>query len=135
MDAGYHLDVAGGQLTWNGLVVVLGGQQLRLAGCLAAANGRTVPRETLWRQITENAEMKIVDVVVCKLRALLRAKGIPDPIITVWGRGLCWRPDVTLAGATFALVPPEFVGELHALLGSHRDRGRAEAVHHAIFGV
>lgn len=56
---------------------------------------RSAPRAVSKTYLTENMthtwdfadRVKLADVVICKLRKLLRSKGLPDAIETVWGYG------------------------------------------------
>jgi DNA-binding response OmpR family regulator len=50
---------------------------------------------------------KLTDVVICKLRKFLRAKGFPDAIKTVWGFGYALDGDVAIALANEVLTRQE----------------------------
>jgi two-component system, cell cycle response regulator CtrA len=59
--------------------------------------GRTLSKGDLLNHLyggMDEPELKIVDVMICKLRKKLDAAGAPDFIKTVWGRGVTVNPQV-----------------------------------------
>lgn len=94
-----------GGLDLNGTTLVLGGREVKLtatqAALVARLNddfGRCVTRRALWDHLYAldpdgGAEEKIIDVQICKIRALL--KGWPITIVTHWGKGFELRRAVT----------------------------------------
>jgi DNA-binding response OmpR family regulator len=62
----------------------------RMLGALLANPGRVVTKEGLISYLNTEAETKIIDTWVCKLRGQLKKQLDLEPIVTVWGRGLMW---------------------------------------------
>jgi two-component system cell cycle response regulator CtrA len=87
------IDRAGGIASVNDAAVHLTGKEFQLLEILAVGAGRVQSKEAiltnLYTTTEDEAEMKIIDVFVCKLRHKLAAQhgdagGLID---TVWGRG------------------------------------------------
>jgi two-component system, cell cycle response regulator CtrA len=72
-----------------GRFATLTAHETTLFNALAAASGRTVTKAALMAALypveADEADIKIVDVFVCKLRAKLKPLGLD--IQTIWGRG------------------------------------------------
>lgn len=80
-------------------LAVVGGQsghithtQRDVLEALIESSGATLSRERLWHRVYGHRhdggpQEKIIDVVVCKLRALLARIDAPVVIVTDWGRG------------------------------------------------
>lgn len=67
----------------------LKGQTTKIVRMLQAARGKAVPREVLADAVCPEADLKAVDVHVCKLRA---HPAYRDAVVTVHGVGWAWRP-------------------------------------------
>lgn len=78
----------------DGRFARLSEQEAEILGQLHSAQGRTVSRETLHNGLyqvhADETEMKIVDVLICKIRRKL--KPLDLNIQTVWGRGYRFLP-------------------------------------------
>ncbi|MCO5082624.1 MAG: winged helix-turn-helix domain-containing protein [Rhizobiaceae bacterium] len=78
----------------NGRFAVLTKQESEIFALLRAARGKIVTREQLLTGLypidADEAEIKIIDVFVCKLRAKL--KPLDVTVQTVWGRGYRFVP-------------------------------------------
>lgn len=92
--AGVVLEVDSNELVLGGMRVLITGLEGGFLEALMHARGRVVPKQALMDRVYSGFEqpgVKIVDVIVCKLRA--KIEGFPFEIETVWGRGyrLCLR--------------------------------------------
>jgi two-component system cell cycle response regulator CtrA len=71
------------------------GKEYQMLELLAMRKGSTLTKEMFLSHLyggTEEPEMKIIDVFICKLRKkLANASGGKDYIETVWGRGYVMR--------------------------------------------
>jgi DNA-binding response OmpR family regulator len=77
-----------GDATWKGRTLGFTTQEHLFMGALVMANGRIVPKGAMANRISEDAQDKIVDVIICKVRAKLVAAGAPVSLVeTVWGKG------------------------------------------------
>jgi two-component system, cell cycle response regulator CtrA len=91
-DAVVRVNLSTQTVTVNGEYVHLTGKEL-LVLSLLASSGRTQTKEALlnnlYTSVEDEAEIKIVDVFVCKIRKKLDAvyPGASKVIGTVWGRG------------------------------------------------
>lgn len=78
-----------GVIVANGRQVPLTGQEMRLFLTLFEARPRVISREgllsTLYALEQDEAEIKIIDVFICKMRKKLKFLGLS--IETAWGRG------------------------------------------------
>lgn len=91
------------------------GMQLQPASCLEILM-RKAPEAVSKRHLTNGMvhawdfedRAKITDVVICKLRKFLRARGYPDAIKTVWGFGYALDAHVAkaLVNETLTRKPP-----------------------------
>ena len=88
IDEELRIDAAG-FVVRRGQFAALTGQQHTLFNVLVAAGGQMVSREHLHASLyaveADEAEIKIIDVQICKLRSKLEPLGLT--IQTVWGRG------------------------------------------------
>jgi two-component system cell cycle response regulator CtrA len=79
----------------NGSRVHVTGKEYQMLELLAMRKGSTLTKEMFLSHLyggTEEPEMKIIDVFICKLRKKLAdASGGKDYIETVWGRGYVMR--------------------------------------------
>jgi two-component system cell cycle response regulator CtrA len=79
----------------NGSRVHVTGKEYQMLELLAMRKGSTLTKEMFLSHLyggTEEPEMKIIDVFICKLRKkLANASGGKDYIETVWGRGYVMR--------------------------------------------
>ena len=82
--------------------VRLTGKEYAILELLTVLKGTIVTREMLLNHLyggTEEPELKIIDVFVCKLRKkLAQATGGDHSIETVWGRGYVLRDSVANGG-------------------------------------
>jgi two-component system, cell cycle response regulator CtrA len=98
------VDVEGGLIVGNGHVAALARQEFALFEALWEARPRTLTKEQLLKALygllpeADMAEIKIIDVFVCKARKKLAATGIE--IGTVWGRGYRMVPASEAAEAS-----------------------------------
>ena len=87
-DGGFRLDDAGFVVA-GGRFVYLTAQEHTVLSLLHAARGQVIAREriltTLYPIEADEAEIKIVDVIICKMRKKLEPLGVS--IQTAWGRG------------------------------------------------
>lgn len=70
------------------------GKEYQMIEFLALRKGQTITKESFLSALYDDRdepEIKIIDVFICKLRKKLTAKGHPDYIDTVWGRGYVLR--------------------------------------------
>jgi two-component system, cell cycle response regulator CtrA len=77
-------------VTVAGTNVRLTGKEFAILELLVLRKGLTLSREALLTHLyrgTDEPEMKIIDVFVCKLRKKLALAGAPDLVRTVWGLG------------------------------------------------
>lgn len=83
------IDYDAGIIVANGRFAHLTVQEFRIFEALYDAKGRIQTKENLLRAITplidDEPEIKIVDVLVCKVRKKLQ--GLSVNIETMWGRG------------------------------------------------
>jgi DNA-binding response OmpR family regulator len=86
-------------ISYNGRKLPISPKPARVLGALIAAQGRVVSKGGLlgyvYRAEEDEADQKIIDVWVCKLRKVLFDHTGLEPIQTIWGRGYCWQlPDL-----------------------------------------
>ena len=85
-------------------LVHLTGKEYAILELLTRRRGTIVTREMLLNHLyggTDEPELKIIDVFVCKLRKkLAQATGSDDYIETVWGRGYILHEPATAASQT-----------------------------------
>lgn len=66
-------------------------QEAAVFAVLSKNTGRILSKEFIFNQLylnpEQSAEIKIVDVIVCKVRKKLKASNYPDEIKTAWGVG------------------------------------------------
>lgn len=83
------IDYDAGIVVANGRFAHLTVQEFRIFEALHGSKGRIQTKEALLRAITplidDEPEIKIVDVLVCKIRKKL--EGLNVKIETMWGRG------------------------------------------------
>jgi two-component system, cell cycle response regulator CtrA len=101
-------------VTVAGTDVRLTGKEFAILELLVLRKGLTLSKEALLTQLyrgTDEPEMKIIDVFVCKLRKKLALAGAPDLVRTVWGLGYtipdprpAVTPDSIVAGLGRTLV-------------------------------
>jgi two-component system, cell cycle response regulator CtrA len=101
-------------VTVAGTNVRLTGKEFAILELLVLRKGLTLSKEALLTQLyrgTDEPEMKIIDVFVCKLRKKLALAGAPDLVRTVWGLGYtipdpepAVTPDSIVAGLGRTLV-------------------------------
>ncbi len=88
------LRIDGGFIVKGGVVAILTAQEQCLFEALYAAQGKVVTKEQLLTQLypieADEAEIKIIDVFVCKVRKKLKPLGLT--IQTEWGRGYRFVP-------------------------------------------
>ena len=86
------------------VAVHLTGKEYAILELLTLRKGTIVTREMLLNHLyggTDEPELKIIDVFVCKLRKkLAQATGSDDHIETVWGRGYMLHEPATAATQT-----------------------------------
>lgn len=92
-DDGLRIDAAG-IVVRGGRYCTLTGQEFGVFEQLHAARGAIVSKQRLLANLylteADEAEIKIIDVFVCKLRKKLKPLGVE--IATVWGRGYRFVP-------------------------------------------
>ncbi len=98
-DAVLKINIGTWDVRINGIQIHLTGKEMRMLVTLAESPGRTLSKEQLLTSLytldTDEPEIKIIDVFICKLRKkLAHACGGENYIETVWGRGYVLRdPD------------------------------------------
>jgi two-component system, cell cycle response regulator CtrA len=102
------------EVTVAGTDVRLTGKEFAILELLVLRKGLTLSKEALLTHLyggTDEPEMKIIDVFVCKLRKKLALAGAPDLVRTVWGLGYtipdprpAVTPDSIVAGLGRTLV-------------------------------
>jgi two-component system response regulator ChvI len=88
------LDRALRHATWRGSDVHLTHQEFEVVDLLAQREGRVVAGFAFFNAeiFDEDVDDKIVDVIVCKVRAKFRAADPAfDAIVTHWGDGFRWK--------------------------------------------
>lgn len=111
--------------------IALTGTEARIFEKLALNVDRTVSKGAIWDELYptgEGAEIKIVDVLICKIRKKIEAAGgNPGHIVTMWGKGyaLTRSPDGTVrapgSGATEAILSTFYKeGEMLHITELHR---------------
>jgi two-component system, cell cycle response regulator CtrA len=83
--------------TPRGSLMHLTPKEYRMMEILMLRAGKTLSKDELLNHLyggADDPELKIIDVMICKLRKKLTAAGVPDFIETVWGRGVTVRPAV-----------------------------------------
>jgi DNA-binding response OmpR family regulator len=89
MDPGIVIVPSAGVVSRNGQQVRLGTRMMELFMILHRRAGMIIERETLMDQLyqlkPDEPDMKVIDVMVCKLRRALQPLGMK--IITAWGTG------------------------------------------------
>lgn len=114
-------------------LVKVGGRRLQITGneysileCLAAHKGQIVTKKDIFDHLFTDGnqpELKIVDVLVCKLRKKIgQVTGGPHYIDTVWGRG--YR--LSKSDLTFDPQESEAINKDHALYTPRIRRGRGK---------
>lgn len=91
-EAAARFDAAAGILIGGGRFAELSSNEAAMFVKLAERRGATVSREALMQAMhglnpDDEPEMKLIDVMICKLRKKMKPLGID--IATAWGRG--WR--------------------------------------------
>jgi two-component system cell cycle response regulator CtrA len=89
-----HLNLDSRDVTVNGRQVHLTGKEYSILELLTLRKGMVLTKEAFLNHLyggTDEPEMKIIDVFICKLRKKLAAAGAPNLIGTVWGRGYMMR--------------------------------------------
>ena len=88
-----------GIVVFGGRFVTLTLQETEVLGLLRAARGNVVSRQSLMAGLypieADEADIKIVDVFICKLRKKLKPLGLE--IGTAWGRGYRFIPPTAKA--------------------------------------
>lgn len=80
--------------TWRGQDIHLTGQEFGLLELLAQREGRLVASHAFFNAevFDEDTDDKIVDVIVCKVRAKFKAVDPDfDALVTHWGEGYRWK--------------------------------------------
>lgn len=75
-------------------------QQAKMLLVLTRRANFPISRETVYRAVFEHdngdgPEVKIMDIVICNLRRVLRRERAPGSIDTVWGQGWKTTPELT----------------------------------------
>jgi two-component system, cell cycle response regulator CtrA len=87
----------------NGTRVHLTGKEYQMLELLSLRKGTTLTKDMFLTHLyggTDEPDMKIIDVFICKLRKkLVNASGGKDYIETVWGRGYVLREALEVAKA------------------------------------
>lgn len=65
--------------------------QVRVFAALISSPGRVLTKEGIVSFLDTEADTKIIDVYVCRIRKVLLAELNVEAIHTVWGRGYLWR--------------------------------------------
>jgi two-component system response regulator ChvI len=89
------LDRALRRVTWRGTDIHLTAQEFEVLELLAQREGRLVQGFAFFNAeiFDEDTDDKIVDVIICKIRAKFRAVDPSfDALVTHWGDGYRWRP-------------------------------------------
>lgn len=88
---GMVFDLQTHHLTIDGVKIPLTGHETRVLEALVMAKGHTLSKGALWDHLYpsgDGAEVKIVDVLICKIRSKIQqAGGDRNHLATVWGRG------------------------------------------------
>jgi len=108
------------QLSLDSHEVLVGGQEVHLTGkeyaileLLVLRKGMVLTKEAFLNHLyggTDEPEMKIIDVFICKLRKKLALAGADNLIGTVWGRGYMIREPSSAQSS----IPHEAATELTA---------------------
>jgi two-component system cell cycle response regulator CtrA len=92
---GLRIDLDAKTVEIDGSRVHVTGKEYQMLELLALRNGTTLTKDMFLSHLyggTDEPEMKIVDVFICKLRKkLASASGGKDYIETIWGRGYVMR--------------------------------------------
>lgn len=117
-------------ITVNGERVHFTGHEHTILRLLATRKNATVSKEAimdaLYTNDADEAESKIVDVYICKIRAKLRDHGVAGCLQTVWGKGYVLN-EVVGADATYTQFSAQnTIGRILALLGDKQSRVSAE---------
>ncbi|GAB0115010.1 response regulator transcription factor [Acidisoma sp. C75] len=92
-----QLDMDSNVVTVDGQPVHLTEKEYRILELLFLRSGSIVTKESFLNHLysgTDEPDIKIIDVFVCKLRRKLTQAGAEDVITTVWGRGYIVRDAV-----------------------------------------
>jgi len=70
-------------------------QALRLLMLMMERRGQIIPRERAFEECAISADcgVNLPAVYICKIRAALKAAGVPGAIETLWGRGWAIKPE------------------------------------------
>ena len=94
----------GDRLWWGLQVIPLTPKEQIIANLLLSNKFKVVTKERIYSAIYQTTsegdcpDIKIIDVLVCKMRAKLRASGGPCCLKTIWGRGLSWEERTATQG-------------------------------------
>lgn len=118
--------VGDGTVTVNGEKVHFTGHEHTILRLLATRKNTAVDKETIMAMLYPNdadeAESKIVDVYICKIRAKLRDHGVAGCLQTAWGKGYSLN-EVVGADATYTQFSAQnAIGRILALLGDKQSR-------------
>lgn len=91
---GYTFDPTTGLVVYDNPAspLELSRSEFYLLYSLAAAKGRVLEKGVLALRISDGDTDEIVNVFAHRVRAKLKAKGWPNLIETIWGRGFRWAP-------------------------------------------
>jgi two-component system, cell cycle response regulator CtrA len=87
----------------NGRPVKITGKEYLMLEILMLRKGQTVTKDMFLNHLyhgVDEADTKIIDVLICKLRRKLNAAGATDVIATVWGQGYALRVSQAETGVT-----------------------------------
>ena len=106
-----HLNLASHEVQADGQPVHLTGKEYAILELLVLRRGMVLTKEAFLNHLyggTDEPEIKIIDVFICKLRKKLADAGADNLIATVWGRGYMMRdPGSNAALTAVALSAPE----------------------------
>jgi DNA-binding response OmpR family regulator len=81
------------EVSYKGIKLPFTKQQCGVLAAIVVAGGRIVTKEFIYESIFWNyngdgPDQKLIDVILCRIRLLLKRFNVPIEIETVWGRGL-----------------------------------------------
>lgn len=82
---------AGWPLCWNNLPLKLTNGEAAICWALMKAYPEAVRHHVLLERLDSAGLNNMLNVMVCRIRAKLRALGATDPIESVWGIGYRWK--------------------------------------------
>ena len=140
------LDRTTGIVTCGERTARLTGKEAAVFCAIADRNGQVALRDAIYAEVWTDEdnlpEIRIVDVLVCKIRSKLDTAGIQPCIGTIWGRGFCVKAgavrvvpvdkdEITIRGSAVKLLRDL----LTRTAARPADALLSEQVRQAVFGI